>query len=420
MRTIIEQGADELIAALNEAGYAAFLVGGYVRDSLLAKPVSDIDIATSALPEQVIALFPRTVPTGLAHGTVTVLHRGQAFEVTTFRKEGAYVDHRRPSSVQFIDDLTEDLRRRDFTMNAMAIDAERRLIDPFGGRADLRDGVVRCVGDPRERFREDALRMLRCIRFAAAYGFAVEPETWRALRELAPLFRHIAMERVRVELDKIVDGHDPFRGLCLLADSGLMRYCKRKGPFGDTDEPWQQLKSSKRLPHMPRLGTSELRWAALCLELGLSQAQAGELLTALVFSNKAKRTVTQLIQLNSEAVQWGTKERFVRSLLAAGESMMRQWLALAEWRAACNDPSDADGDAEKIRNVSSWLAEIQVTSLRELSITGGDLAALGLKGERLGSALQHLLFEVAMGRVPNRKDALLSRAQNYSKEVDHL
>ena len=194
--------AAPVLGRLNEAGFEAYYVGGCVRDAALGRPVSDVDIATSAQPEQVAALFARTLPTGLQHGTVTVLEGGRAYEVTTFRKESVYERHRRPSEVAFIADLRGDLQRRDFTINAMALDISGDIVDPFGGRADLQDGIIRCVGDADLRLQEDALRLLRGVRFASVLGYRIAKSTWRAIVRHRKLLRHIAMERVGVELDK--------------------------------------------------------------------------------------------------------------------------------------------------------------------------------------------------------------------------
>ncbi|MEC0245781.1 CCA tRNA nucleotidyltransferase, partial [Paenibacillus chitinolyticus] len=207
-RTMIEEGR-RVLERLRSRQHEAYFVGGFVRDFVLERPVKDVDIATSAKPEEVMEAFSKTVPTGLQHGTVTVLTGAYSFEVTTFRKETEYEGFRRPAEVEYITDLEEDLKRRDFTMNAMAMDAEGNLIDPFGGRSDMDRGVLRCVGEAAERFGEDALRMLRCIRFAAEYGLVIEEATWLALLRQAPLLRHIAMERVRAELQRMVGGADP-------------------------------------------------------------------------------------------------------------------------------------------------------------------------------------------------------------------
>ena len=166
---------DLILKTLEGAGFAACFVGGCVRDTLLGRPVHDWDVTTSALPEEIMALFPRCIPTGIKHGTVTVLLRGESFEVTTFRRDGAYHDGRHPDGVVFVPNLTEDLARRDFTINAMAMHLDGRITDCFDGKADLKRGIIRCVGDPERRFREDALRMLRAWRFSAQLGFAIDP-----------------------------------------------------------------------------------------------------------------------------------------------------------------------------------------------------------------------------------------------------
>ena len=167
---------DLILKTLEDAGFAACFVGGCVRDTLLGRPVHDWDVTTSALPEEIMALFPRCIPTGIKHGTVTVLLNGESFEVTTFRRDGAYHDGRHPDGVVFVPNLTEDLARRDFTINAMAMHLDGSITDCFDGKADLKRGIIRCVGDPERRFREDALRMLRALRFSAQLGFQIEDD----------------------------------------------------------------------------------------------------------------------------------------------------------------------------------------------------------------------------------------------------
>jgi len=211
-----------VLGALGRAGWPAYLVGGCVRDRLLGRAVHDWDIASAAPPEAVTAIFPRTVPTGLRHGTVTVLWEGEAFEVTTFRADGPYLDGRRPERVRFVDSLREDLSRRDFTVNAMAMDAAGNVTDLFGGREDLRRGVIRCVGDPDRRFSEDALRMLRALRFAAQLGFALDPETEAAIGRRAPLCEKLSAERVRDEVEKTLLSPDP-AAVEKMAALGLLR-----------------------------------------------------------------------------------------------------------------------------------------------------------------------------------------------------
>ncbi|MGG1611442.1 CCA tRNA nucleotidyltransferase, partial [Paenibacillus phoenicis] len=222
---MLAQG-ERVLRILRDGGHQAFFVGGCVRDELMGRPVHDMDIATSAKPDEVVRLFERTIPTGIQHGTVTVMMGDHAFEVTTFRKESDYADYRRPTSVEFVDAVTEDLRRRDFTMNAIARGLEGELIDPFGGRMDIERGLIRCVGDAEERFAEDALRMMRAVRFASTFGFRPVLSLWKALLTGRDKLGYIAKERVRMELEKIVLGPDPLRGLALLERSGLLRYAK--------------------------------------------------------------------------------------------------------------------------------------------------------------------------------------------------
>jgi tRNA nucleotidyltransferase (CCA-adding enzyme) len=203
MKIEIPAEAAWILKQLNEHGFEAYVVGGCVRDSLLGRTPYDWDITTSALPEQVKEIFPRTVDTGIAHGTVTVLYHKEGYEVTTYRVDGEYEDGRHPKDVTFTASLREDLRRRDFTINAMAYHPELGLVDLFGGLNDLKEKKVRCVGDPLERFTEDALRIMRAVRFSAQLGFAIEEDTYRALSVLAPNLHQISAERIRTELEKI-------------------------------------------------------------------------------------------------------------------------------------------------------------------------------------------------------------------------
>ena len=211
MKLTLDPGAAALLDALHTAGYAAYAVGGCVRDSLLGRTAHDWDLCTSALPQQVMELFgaEQCIPTGLQHGTVTIKYGGQLYETTTFRTEGSYTDGRHPDEVQFVPDVREDLARRDFTINAMAYNAAEGLVDPFGGQADLQNGLLRAVGEPQQRFTEDALRILRLYRFAARFGFALDAATARAARQLAPHLDCISAERIQEELAKLLAAPQP-------------------------------------------------------------------------------------------------------------------------------------------------------------------------------------------------------------------
>ena len=211
MKLTLDPGAAALLDALHAAGYAAYAVGGCVRDSLLGRTAHDWDLCTSALPQQVMELFgtEQCIPTGLQHGTVTIKYGGQLYETTTFRTEGSYTDGRHPDAVQFVPDVREDLARRDFTINAMAYNAAEGLVDPFGGQKDLQNGLLRAVGEPQQRFTEDALRILRLYRFAARFGFTLDAATARAARQLAPHLDCISAERIQEELAKLLAAPQP-------------------------------------------------------------------------------------------------------------------------------------------------------------------------------------------------------------------
>ncbi|REJ16517.1 MAG: CCA tRNA nucleotidyltransferase [Caldibacillus debilis] len=234
--------AARVIEKIEQAGFEAYFVGGSVRDLLLGKEINDVDIATSATPEEVKRIFPHTVDVGIEHGTVLVLEGGESYEITTFRTEGEYVDFRRPKEVSFVRSLTEDLKRRDFTINAIAMTKEGEFVDPFGGKEDLEKGILRTVGKPEERFSEDALRMLRAARFVSQLGFAVEENTYRALKESAPLLKHIAVERKLAEFTKIMTGDHVKKACEVLVSRDLYRYLPNMEAF-----PGQLLKAAEIL-----------------------------------------------------------------------------------------------------------------------------------------------------------------------------
>lgn len=244
-------------SALMNAGYEAYPVGGCVRDLLLGRTPVDWDVTTSARPEQVMALFDRTIPTGIKHGTVTVVSEDILIEVTTFRQDGEYRDSRHPDHVSFETDLAGDLSRRDFTVNAMAIDVFGNVIDPFGGQKDLKNRLIRAVGDPGQRFSEDALRILRGVRLAAQLDFDIEHGTFEAMEKYAPLTVCLAKERIKSEVEKILCSHAPQR-IKQLVDLGVLKQ------FGNEWQncPWDDL---KKVPPIPTE-----RWIAFCRMTGFS------------------------------------------------------------------------------------------------------------------------------------------------------
>ena len=359
-----------ILCALDSAGHRAVLAGGCVRDSLLGRRPSDWDIASSASPEEVLALFPRCVPTGIKHGTVTVMSGGGSVEVTSFRAEGGYSDHRRPDSVSFGCPLEADLARRDLTVNAMAMDAAGEITDPFGGRDDLRRRLLRCVGEPERRFDEDALRMLRTVRFSAQLGFEIEPRTLEAIRALAHLASGLSAERVRDELLKTL--RSPAPGLVWqLVDLGLLGACLAPGDASAPREALDVLPIYARLAHFCR-----------GLELGGYIMSTDRFLAALRFDGETiRRTASAVEVLKSGSRDWK------RLLRGHGEAAV---LAAHP----------------KNRALRAVLRSGECWELSSLAIGGRELAALGYSGPELGRELRRLLDHVIDCPADNRADIL--------------
>jgi tRNA nucleotidyltransferase (CCA-adding enzyme) len=410
MTEAMEQKGKEVLLRLMQAGFEAYFVGGCVRDKMLGRRLKDIDIATSALPDQVIALFPRTVPTGLKHGTVTVIMDGHSFEVTTFRKESEYEQFRRPKQVEFISDLHEDLRRRDFTINAMALAADGRCIDPFGGREDLRNGQIRCVGNPEERFHEDALRMLRGIRFACEYGFELERLTWEALCRHAPLLVHVAIERVTAELEKMIEGRSPDRAVSLLVESRLLRYLGQ--PVEWPLAVWDRAPEPIAKGTLAGLAEPELRWAALFLLMSMNGQGARKALRQLKVSNKK----TEAIAVLADADEWfksrlDEEDAVPLGCVKFGKQTVFKWLRLAEWQ--CKTFEAADGLCRLAETGREQAARVPIDRIAQLKVNGSDLTAALDKppGPWLGVLLNELLTEAAVGKLPNERENLIAAAK---------
>lgn len=359
-----------ILCALDSAGHRAVLAGGCVRDSLLGRRPSDWDIASSASPEEALALFPRCVPTGIKHGTVTVLSGGGSVEVTAFRAEGGYSDHRRPDSVSFGCPLEADLARRDLTVNAMAMDAAGEITDPFGGRDDLRRRLLRCVGEPERRFDEDALRMLRTVRFSAQLGFDIEPRTLEAIRALAHLASGLSAERVRDELLKTL--RSPAPGLVWqLVDLGLLGACLAPGDATAPREALDVLPIYARLAHFCR-----------GLELGGYIMSTDRFLAALRFDGETLRRTASAV----EVLKSGSRD----------------------WKRLLRDHGEAAVLAAhpKNRALRAVLRSGECWELSSLAIGGRELAALGYSGPELGRELRRLLDHVIDCPADNRADIL--------------
>ena len=380
----------QVLVTLQGRGYPAFLVGGCVRDMLLGVQPNDWDITTAALPEQLLELFPGARVTGGRHGTVTVRVNSHSVEVTPFRVEGGYRDHRHPELVQFVADLTADLSRRDFTVNAMALSADGLLSDPFGGAADLRRGVIRCVGEPERRFEEDALRMLRALRFSARLGFSIDLFTMEAIREKAPLCAVLPPERVREELEKILLTAAPETALEAVSLGLLDSYLHRRLP-----QPLPE-----RLSALPRRALERWVGFAWLLEHYGCVASAGGFLQALRLDGRSIHLCTQAsLLLNAPLPE--TEADWKRCLRRCGIEA-----SLCAARVA-----EAFGRDERSgKLLRSVLKSGECFSLRQLAVTGDDLMALGLRGRAVGEMLEFLLDYVIDYPANNRRELLLSLA----------
>ena len=430
----IPEFVKNLLCTLESAGHQAWCVGGCVRDLRLGRTPVDWDVTSSALPEETMALFgERAVPTGLKHGTVTVRTEDQPVEVTTFRKDGAYRDHRRPETVTFTDSLEEDLRRRDFTVNAMALDLRGTFRDPFGGLGDLERGILRCVGEPERRFHEDALRILRGLRFSACLGFVLEEKTASAIREKKELLRDIAPERVWAELSRLLTGR--------WADEVLRAYPEVVGVFWPDLLP--MIGFDQRTRHhcydvwehtLHALAAVEpdvvLRCTMLLHDVGKpetftldarghghfkghparSAALAEDMLRRLRVDNATRETVVRLVEWHDRNIP-RTDQGLRRALRDLGEADLRRLPAVKRADNQAQAHQDLLGEIDKAEAIlDRLLAEGACVSLGQLAVRGGDLAALGLRGPAIGRMLDLLLDRVVDGDVPNEREILLKTA----------
>lgn len=380
-----------ILVTLQSRGHPAYLVGGCVRDMLLGVQPHDWDICTGALPEQVLEIFPGSRPTGLKHGTVTVTLNSRSVEVTTFRSEGDYADHRHPDMVSFVGDLTTDLSRRDFTMNAIAISPDGLTADPFGGAADIGKKLIRCVGLPEQRFEEDALRMFRALRFSARLGFEIESGTLEAIGKKAHLASALAAERVRDEVEKILLTPSPETVFTLidlgLMDTYLLRRLSRAEPLA-------------RLRLLPK--KSLCRWAGLCLVL-LSEGavrSAEDFLLKLRLDSRTLRCCAEAAVILQSPLP-STPVAWKRLLHHSGVDTVT-------CAAACGDALYGGSRAKELKAV---LKSGECFSMKHLAVSGDDLLALGLRGKELGEMLNFLLDYVMEYPRNNRRELLLSLAK---------
>ena len=436
----------EILNTLEAAGRPAWCVGGCVRDVLLGRAPEDWDVTTAALPEETMALFAdRAVPTGIRHGTVTVKTALGGVEVTTLRRDGAYRDHRRPESVVFTDSLEEDLRRRDFTVNAMAADLRGTLYDPLGGRADLTAGVLRCVGDPDRRFDEDALRILRGLRFAAQLGFSIRPDTASAIRRSRALLADIAPERIWTEMKKLLTGERPA--------AVLREYPEVVGVFWPEILPMVGFDQKNRhhcydvWEHTLRAVAAvppetELRLAALLHDIGKPNCFAEDAAGCGHFrghpAESARMADVMLRRLRAETVireaavtlvMWHdrniprTRSGVAHALRDLGERDLRRLMALKRADNLAQAPAFRIMQKEIDRAeaiLDELLTEGACVSLKQLAVNGKDMTDMGLSGPAVGEMLERLLSAVMDGALPNDREALLTAARGRRETARDL
>jgi tRNA nucleotidyltransferase (CCA-adding enzyme) len=371
MLPTIFQDAIPLLKRIEQAGFQAYFVGGSVRDYLLGRPINDVDIATSAYPGEIKDIFPRTADIGIEHGTVLVIEQAREYEITTFRTESGYGDYRRPDKVEFIRSLEDDLKRRDFTMNSLAMDAEGVIYDPFEGQADIKHRIIRTVGKPSDRFSEDALRMLRGIRFVSQLGFKLETSTLKALKSYSSLLSHIAVERKAMEFEKMISGDFRDQALKLLLQSSLFKQ------LPGLDEQKEAIQEIAGLPMLKWLDTDQT-WLLLLSYLEDSPAE-----------------FLKLWKLPSKMIKERTKEKQILS-----SRTMDGWSKELLYYSGLQRAYNVEKVYECIHSISSSSIDelakdykaLPIKSRQELMVTGNDL--LKWTGRKGGPWVKETLEEV--------------------------
>ena len=434
-----------IINTLQQAGFEAYAVGGCVRDSILNRTPEDWDITTSALPEQVKLLFKRTVDTGIEHGTVTVMFDKEGFEVTTYRIDGEYTDNRHPKEVTFTPNLLEDLKRRDFTINAMAYNEDSGLIDAFDGLADIDHKIIRCVGDPKERFGEDALRIMRAVRFSAQLGYRIENKTWDAVGELAPTLSKISPERIRVELVKLVTSQNPYYlkkayecGITkvIFPELDAMMKTEQNNKYHQYSVGEHVLHAMEAIAPDPILRLTMLLHDSGKATTGskdengvdhfynhhiASEKIALDFLKRLRFDNDTIRKVTKLVLVHDHQME--PEPQSVRQALReVGEELFPMLLLVKRADISAKSEFRRDYKFNKVDKIEAIYKQIlenkECFSLKTLQINGADLIGLGLKpGIKMGEILEKLLDLVIENPAQNNKEFLLEKATQLVREI---
>lgn len=440
-------GAEYIIEQLNKNGFEAFIVGGCVRDSLLGKDPNDWDITTSATPYEVKEIFKRTIDTGIQHGTVTVMvdksiSKGgeHAFEVTTYRVDGKYEDHRRPTEVTFTACLEEDLKRRDFTINAMAYNHEKGVVDIFGGQQDLENGVIKAVGVAEERFEEDALRIFRAVRFAAQLGFYIEEETKKAMTKLAGNLKYISAERIQVELTKLITSNHPDRlveaynlGITkvVLPEFDAMMETEQDNPHHIYNVGLHTIKVMEGVPP-----TQILRYTALLHDVAKPKTKtvdekgvghfyghpavgadmAKDILKRLKLDNHTVDEVCLLVREHESCYSGTTMKVFRRFLNRIGINRFSNFSIIRRADIAGQSDFNKEEKETSVRELEEMFQQIsqdnQCTTMAEMAIKGQDLINLGMKpGKEMGDVLKALFEKVLDDPTLNKREILIKMVE---------
>ncbi len=435
----LSKGTSEILEKLHINGYSAYAVGGCVRDILLGKAPFDFDITTSATPDITKSLFEKTYDTGIAHGTVTVVLENEHIEVTTFRADGKYVNNRKPESVTLVTDISQDLSRRDFTINALCYNSQDGLLDLFGGIDDLKNKIIRAIGDPKERFTEDALRMLRAVRFSAQLGFEIEKTTKEAIKECAHLVKNLSVERIISEIDKIIMSDSP-EHIKMLFDLGILKYIMPEMCdcfYQEQNTRWHIYDVGTHTLNVIKNSPKKLylRYASLMHDWGkphchginesgedtfrnhakVSYELAQDFLKRYKFSNENSDKILRLVKFHDREII-PEKKYIKRAINSVGEDIfsdlinlkradcLSQNLKLTKERLPYLDTLDALYNEIKENN--------EGFTLKDLAVDGNDLVAFGYKGKDVGMILNFLLDFVIDNPTENKKEILTKKIKN--------
>ena len=387
--------AQPVLQRLEAAGFEACFVGGSVRDMLLQKPIHDVDIASAAFPEEVKKQFDKTVDTGIQHGTVMVLDHGLGYEITTFRTESTYTDFRRPDTVTFVRSLSEDLQRRDFTINALAMTYDGEIVDLFDGLADLSAGVIRAVGEAEVRFTEDALRMMRALRFSAQLGFQIAPDTRAALQRLAPNLAKIAVERIRVEFEKLLMGQQAAASLAMAIEDGVVTYLPGQLDQWQFDAIMTDLEAQQP-------ATIPVVWAHLLTRSTLNESEMTTFMRTWKTSRDLIKMATAVVPVARHIAR---RDLWTLYQIYDYRDVLMHVLRLIRT------------DDAVIADVDAMFAALPIHHTRELRVAGGQLIAEQIvqPGPQMGRILKQIERAVVTGQVANQPAALLAYAKELSQ-----